>query len=67
MSACRRLETAGSNDTQVAGHPVSLFLQYQHTWYDTATFNTPMPASPFFNYAFKRDGDMLKFGVIVHQ
>jgi outer membrane autotransporter protein len=51
---------------QVAGHPISLFAQYQHTWYANANFNTPTPASPGFNYAFKRDDDMLKFGVIVH-
>jgi outer membrane autotransporter protein len=51
---------------QVAGHPVSLFAQYQHTWYANANFNTPTPASPGFNYAFSRTDDTLKFGVIVH-
>jgi opacity protein-like surface antigen len=50
---------------QVAGNPISLSAQYQHVWYDTATFNMPVPASPAFNYAFKRDDDTVKFGVIV--
>jgi opacity protein-like surface antigen len=50
----------------VAGHPISLFAQYQHTWYADATFNMPTPASPGFNYAFRRDDDTLKVGVIVH-
>ena len=48
------------------GVPVSIFAQYQHTWYDTAKFNTPSPASPAFNYAFKRDDDTIKFGVNVY-
>jgi hypothetical protein len=52
---------------QVAGHPISLFAQYQHTWYADATFNTPTPASPLFNYSFSHQDDTLKFGVIVHQ
>jgi hypothetical protein len=51
---------------QLFGHPVSVFVQYQHTWYDTANFNTPMPASPLFNYAFKRDDDTVKLGVNVY-
>jgi hypothetical protein len=50
----------------VAGHPISLFAQYQHTWYADATFTMPTPASPGFNYAFRRDDDTLKVGVIVH-
>ena len=49
------------------GNPVSVFLQYQHTGWDTANFNTPTAASPGFNYAFSRQDDMLKFGVIVQQ
>ena len=51
----------------VAGHPISLFAQYQHTWYADANFNTPTPASPAFNYAFRRDDDMVKIGAVVHQ
>jgi hypothetical protein len=43
---------------------VSLFLEYQHTWWQDATFNTPA-ASPFFNYTFRRDDDVVKFGFTV--
>lgn len=50
---------------QVAGNPISLSAQYQHVWYNDANFNMPTPASPAFNYAFKRDDDTVKFGVIV--
>lgn len=44
--------------------PVSLFAEYQHTWWQDATFNNPT-ASPFFNYTFRREDDVLKFGFIV--
>ena len=47
------------------GNPVSVFLQYQHTWWSTANFNTPT-SSPFFNYAFKREDDTFKLGVNVY-
>ncbi len=47
---------------QLAGHPVSLFAQYQHTWWDNANFNTPT-SSPAFNYAFRREDDTIKLGV----
>jgi hypothetical protein len=47
------------------GNPVSVFLQYQHTWWGTANFNTPT-SSPGFNYAFKRDDDTIKLGVNVY-
>jgi nitrate reductase NapE component len=47
---------------QLAGHPVSLFAQYQHTWWSNANFNTPT-SSPAFNYAFRREDDTIKFGV----
>jgi hypothetical protein len=47
---------------QVAGHPISLFAQYQHTWWDNANFNTPT-SSPAFNYAFRREDDTFKLGV----
>jgi hypothetical protein len=46
------------------GRPVSLFLEYQHSWWGDATFNTPA-ASPFFNYTFRREDDMVKFGFTV--
>ena len=46
----------------VGGMPLSVFAQYQHTWYDSATFNTPA-SSPAFNYAFKRDDDIVKLGI----
>lgn len=46
------------------GHPVSLFLEYQHTWWQDANFNTPA-ASPLFNYTFRREDDVVKFGFTV--
>jgi len=49
---------------QGLGHPVSLFLEYQHTWWQSANFNTPT-ASPFFNYNFARQDDVVKFGFTV--
>jgi len=49
---------------QGLGHPVSLFLEYQHTWWQDATFNTPA-ASPGFNYTFRREDDVVKFGFTV--
>jgi hypothetical protein len=53
------------NSWRLFGNPVSVFLQYQHTWWGTANFNTPT-SSPFFNYAFKRDDDTVRLGVNVH-
>jgi hypothetical protein len=50
---------------QLFGKPVSMFLQYQQTWYSTANFNTPT-SSPTFNYAFKRDDDTVKLGLNVY-
>jgi hypothetical protein len=47
---------------QIGGHPVTLFAQYQHSWWSTANFNAPA-SSPGFNYAFKREDDTVKFGV----
>jgi hypothetical protein len=41
--------------------PVSLFVEYQHTWWQDAHFNTPA-ASPFFNYTFARSDDVVKVG-----
>jgi hypothetical protein len=46
------------------GRPVSLFLEYQHSWWGGATFNTPA-ASPAFNYTFRREDDVVKFGFTV--
>jgi hypothetical protein len=47
---------------RLAGHPISIFAQYQHTWWSTANFNTPV-SSPAFNYAFRREDDTFKLGV----
>jgi opacity protein-like surface antigen len=47
------------------GNPVSVFLQYQHTWWSTANFNTPT-SSPGFNYAFKREDDTIKLGFNIY-
>jgi hypothetical protein len=47
---------------QLAGHPVSVFAQYEHTWWSNANFNTPT-SSPAFNYAFRREDDTIKLGV----
>jgi hypothetical protein len=47
------------------GHPVSLFLEYQHTWWHDAQFNSPA-ASPPFNYNFHREDDLVKLGFNIH-
>jgi hypothetical protein len=36
--------------------PTSLSLEWQHTWWQTATFNNPA-SSPGFGYAFQRQDD----------
>jgi hypothetical protein len=46
------------------GHPVSVFAEYQHTWWQNANFNTPA-ASPPFNYNFRREDDVVKVGFTV--
>ena len=46
------------------GHPVSVFAEYQHTWWQDANFNTPA-ASTFFNYNFRREDDVVKLGFTV--
>jgi hypothetical protein len=46
------------------GHPVSLFAEYQHTWWQSANFNAPA-ASPLFNYNFARQDDVVKMGFTV--
>jgi hypothetical protein len=47
---------------QIANHPVSLFGEYQHTWWQTANYNAPT-ASPAFGYSFSRSDDVIKLGV----
>jgi hypothetical protein len=47
------------------GRPVSVFAEYQHTWWQTAQFNSPA-ASPGFNYSFRRQDDVVKLGFNVH-
>jgi len=44
--------------------PVSLFIEYHHTWWQDANFNAPA-ASPFFNYTFARSDDVVKVGFTV--
>jgi hypothetical protein len=46
------------------GLPVSVFAEYQHTWWQDANFNTPA-ASLFFNYNFRRQDDVVKLGFTV--
>lgn len=47
------------------GRRISLFAQYQHTWWETANLNQPA-ASPLFDYAFHREDDTVKLGLTVH-
>ena len=44
--------------------PVSVFAEYQHTWWQDGQFNTPA-ASPLFNYTFRREDDVVKLGFTV--
>jgi hypothetical protein len=44
------------------GVPVSVFFQYQHTWWADAHLDRPV-ASPFFNYTYKREDDTVKVGL----
>ena len=53
------------NGLQVFGRPMSVFFQYQHTWWQDAKLNSPA-ASPGFNYVFKREDDTVKVGVNVY-
>ncbi len=50
---------------QKAGMPVSVFAQYQHTWWQDANLNNPV-ASPGFNYAFHHTDDTIRFGVNIY-
>jgi hypothetical protein len=52
------------NFLQGFGRPVSVFAEYQHTWWQSANFNTPA-ASPLFNYNFARQDDVVKLGFTV--
>jgi hypothetical protein len=44
---------------------VSLFAEYQHSWWQNAQFNSPA-ASPGFNYSFRRQDDVVKLGFNIH-
>jgi hypothetical protein len=50
---------------QVLGHPVSVFAQYQHTWWEDVALNRPA-ASPFFNYDFEREDVSVRAGINIH-
>jgi hypothetical protein len=52
------------NFMQGFGKPVSMFLEYEHTWWQDAHFDTPA-ASPFFNYTLRREDDVVKLGFMV--
>jgi hypothetical protein len=43
---------------------VSLFAEYQHTWWREGKFNTPL-ASPLFDYSFGRQDNVVKLGFTV--
>jgi hypothetical protein len=47
------------------GRPVSISLEYQHTWWANAQFDMPA-ASPLFNYNFRREDDTIKLGFNVY-
>jgi hypothetical protein len=49
---------------QGLGMPVSLYLQYQHSWYRTLQIDGGA-ASPGFKYSFDNTDDLVKFGVNV--
>lgn len=44
------------------GAPASLFVEYQHLWWEDAHFDMPA-SSPAFNYTFRRDDDLIKVGL----
>lgn len=44
---------------------LSVFVQYQHIWVEDGHFNMPS-ASPFFNYKFENNIDIVAAGVNVH-
>ena len=43
------------------GRSMSLFADYQHTWWDTAKLTMPV-ASPLNNYTWQRNSDVIKLG-----
>jgi len=45
--------------------PTTMFLDYDHIWWGDAHFNTPT-ASPFFNYTWARDSNIVKLGLTLH-
>ena len=47
------------------GQPMSLSLEFQHTWWGDATYNTPA-ASPLFNYNYRRQDDTFKLGLNIY-
>jgi hypothetical protein len=44
------------------GKSTSVFVDYQHTWWDTASLNRPI-ASPSFNYTWQRETDKIDLGM----
>ena len=52
----------GKPRRQYIGAPASVFVEYQHLWYDDAHFNMP-PSSPAFNYTFRREDNLVKMGI----
>lgn len=47
------------------GAPASLFVDYDHTWWNNAWLFRPA-ASPFFDYRWKTTSDVVRFGVRFH-
>ena len=47
------------------GKSTSLFADYQHTWWDTAKLIMPAASTPF-NYAWRRNSDVIKLGARWH-
>jgi hypothetical protein len=47
---------------QGLGVPASLFIEYQHLWYQDAHFDRPL-SSVGFNYTYRRQDDLVKLGV----
>jgi opacity protein-like surface antigen len=46
------------------GRQMSLFAEFDHTWWDTAKLTMPA-ASPLFNHTWQRESDKVSFGVRV--
>jgi hypothetical protein len=47
------------------GQSTSLFVSYQHEWWDKASLNTPA-ASPLCNYSALRQSDAVMAGFRIH-